>query len=77
MVHARNTSATASPYRSCHQSIGKRSVWRPAAARQAVLRYLGFEVVHIMAQGPGTGHPYTSPARIVGGELVYPADPQA
>lgn len=52
--------------------------WRCHRALIAdVLRYLGFEVIHIMAQGPGTGHPYTSPARIVGGELVYPADPQA
>lgn len=40
-----------------------------------VLRHLGFEVIHILGPGAGTGHPYTSPARIVGGELVYPADP--
>jgi uncharacterized protein (DUF488 family) len=39
-----------------------------------VLLFLGFEVVHIMGEGPGKAHPYTAPARIVAGELVYPAD---
>lgn len=38
-----------------------------------VLRFLGFPVVHILGEGAGTPHPYTAPARIVAGELVYPA----
>jgi uncharacterized protein (DUF488 family) len=38
-----------------------------------VLRYIGIDVVHLVDEGLGTAHPYTSPARIVGGELVYPA----
>lgn len=39
------------------------------------LRFLGFEVVHIMREGAGKPHPYTAPARIVDGELAYPAEP--
>ena len=39
-----------------------------------VLRFLGVEVIHILDEAPGTLHPYTSPARIVEGELAYPAD---
>jgi uncharacterized protein (DUF488 family) len=37
-----------------------------------VLRFLGAEVIHIAGAAAGTPHPYTSPARIVDGELVYP-----
>jgi uncharacterized protein (DUF488 family) len=49
--------------------------WRCHRALIAdVLRYLGVEVVHIMGEEPGKPHPYTSPARIVDGELTYPAD---
>jgi uncharacterized protein (DUF488 family) len=48
--------------------------WRCHRALIAdVLRFLGFEVIHILDAGPGTPHPYTAPARIVAGELVYPA----
>jgi uncharacterized protein (DUF488 family) len=39
-----------------------------------VLRFLGAEVIHIAGVGTGSPHPYTSPARIVEGELVYPPD---
>lgn len=39
-----------------------------------VLRFLGVQVIHILDEGPGTPHPYTSPARIVEGELSYPAE---
>jgi uncharacterized protein (DUF488 family) len=39
-----------------------------------VLRFIGVEVIHIADEGPGTVHPYSSPARIVDGELAYPAD---
>ena len=38
------------------------------------LRFLGFDVVHVMREGAGKPHPYTAPARIVDGELTYPAD---
>jgi uncharacterized protein (DUF488 family) len=49
--------------------------WRCHRALIAdVLRFLGMDVIHIAGEGPGTAHPYTSPARIVHGELVYPAD---
>jgi len=37
-----------------------------------VLRFLGCEVIHIADQKPGKPHPYTAPARVVEGELVYP-----
>lgn len=40
-----------------------------------VLRFLGAEVLHIMGDGAPRPHPYTAPARIVAGELVYPAEP--
>src|SRR3954469_13686457 len=39
-----------------------------------VLRFLGVQVIHIMGKEPGSPHPYTSPARIVEGELSYPAE---
>jgi uncharacterized protein (DUF488 family) len=39
-----------------------------------VLRFIGIEVVHIATERPGTIHPYTSPARILDGELAYPED---
>lgn len=38
------------------------------------LRFLGFEVVHLQREGAGKPHPYTAPARIVDGALVYPAE---
>ena len=31
----------------------------------------GWEVLHIMALGKGTEHPYTSPARVVGDQVFY------
>jgi uncharacterized protein (DUF488 family) len=40
-----------------------------------VLRFIGVDVIHLRDQGAGTPHPYTSPARIVDGELVYPSEP--
>lgn len=39
-----------------------------------VLRYLGAQVLHISDARHTTVHPYTSPARIVDGELSYAAD---
>ena len=49
--------------------------WRCHRALIAdVLRVLGVEVIHLLAEGPGTPHPYTSPARIVDGALSYPAE---
>jgi uncharacterized protein (DUF488 family) len=36
-----------------------------------VLRWLGFEVCHILGVGSSAPHPYTSAARIVGGRLSY------
>ena len=36
-----------------------------------VLRWLGFEVNHILGPGSITTHPYTSAARIVSGRLSY------
>lgn len=38
-----------------------------------VLRFLGVEVLHIASPGPAKPHPYTSPARVCEGELVYPS----
>jgi uncharacterized protein (DUF488 family) len=38
-----------------------------------VLRFIGVEVIHIAHEKPGTVHPYTSPARVIDGQLVYPA----
>ena len=50
--------------------------WRCHRALIAdALRFLGFDVVHVMREGAAKPHPYTAPARIVGGELAYPADP--
>jgi len=37
------------------------------------LRWAGFEVCHIMGPGPTVTHPYTGPARIVAGRLIYAA----
>ena len=49
--------------------------WRCHRALIAdVLRFLGLQVVHIQAERQVALHPYTSPARIVEGELVYPTD---
>jgi uncharacterized protein (DUF488 family) len=49
--------------------------WRCHRALVAdVLRFIGFEVIHIAGEGAGTEHPYTSPARVVDGELVYPVE---
>ena len=39
-----------------------------------VLCVLGHEVRHIAGLGRTTLHPYTSPARLVDGELAYPSD---
>lgn len=45
---------------SCHRSL-----------ISDALKYRGWTVTHIMEIGKGQEHPYTSPARIVAGELVY------
>ncbi len=37
-----------------------------------VLRVRGIEVIHILDATHSTVHPFTSPARIVGGRLTYP-----
>lgn len=37
-----------------------------------VLKLRGIEVVHITGPGRGSVHPYTPPARIIGGRLAYP-----
>lgn len=39
-----------------------------------VLRFIGVQVIHILDEGAGTPHPYTSPARISEGQLTYPAE---
>lgn len=49
--------------------------WR--CHRSMVSDYLklhGWKVMHIMAMGKATEHPYTAPARIVNGELNYEKD---
>lgn len=38
-----------------------------------VLRWLQFEVIHILGPGSTTSHPYTAAARIVSGRLSYSA----
>lgn len=38
-----------------------------------VLRWLEFEVIHIMGPGQTVSHPYTAAARIAGGRLSYSA----
>jgi uncharacterized protein (DUF488 family) len=38
-----------------------------------VLRWLNFEVIHILGPGSSISHPYTPAARIVGGRLSYSA----
>ena len=49
--------------------------WRCHRALIAdVLRHLGAQVLHIADEKPATPHPFTTPARIVDGELLYPAD---
>lgn len=35
------------------------------------LKHQGWAVIHIMGVGKGDEHPYTSPARIIEGKLVY------
>lgn len=48
--------------------------WRCHRALIAdVLRWLKFEVIHIIGPGSTATHPYTSAARIVGGRLSYSA----
>ncbi len=39
------------------------------------LRFTGHAVTHILTEAAGRAHPYTSPVRIVDGELTYPAQP--
>ena len=39
------------------------------------LKVAGWNVVHILARGKTQSHPFTEPARIVGGRLSYPARP--
>ena len=47
--------------------------WRCHRALVAdVLRFLGVEVIHILGRDEVKVHPYTSPARVEGGELSYP-----
>lgn len=49
--------------------------WRCHRALVAdVLCFLGYEVLHIADARPAAPHPYTSPARLLGGELAYPAE---
>ncbi|WP_427911449.1 DUF488 family protein [Ramlibacter sp. MMS24-I3-19] len=49
--------------------------WRCHRALIAdVLRFVGVEVIHLADAGPGTVHPYTSPACVSEGELTYPAE---
>lgn len=38
------------------------------------LKVKGWSVQHIMGIGKGQEHPYTSPARIENGEVVYTAE---
>lgn len=48
--------------------------WRCHRALIAdVLCVLGYPVLHVTGVGAATPHPYTSPARLVEGELSYPA----
>jgi uncharacterized protein (DUF488 family) len=53
--------------------------WRCHRALVAdALRVRGNEVVHVLDAEHATAHPYTSPARIVGGRLTYePDEPEA
>jgi len=49
--------------------------WRCHRALIAdVLRFRGFAVTHILSASQRRPHPYTSPARIVDGQLVYSPD---
>jgi uncharacterized protein (DUF488 family) len=48
--------------------------WRCHRALIAdVLRFTGVEVIHILSKDQEKIHPYTSPARVLDGELTYPA----
>jgi uncharacterized protein (DUF488 family) len=38
-----------------------------------VLRWLEFDVIHILGSGSTVPHPYTAAARVVGGRLSYSA----
>lgn len=38
-----------------------------------VLRWIGFDVTHILGRGATAPHPYTAAARIIGGRLTYGA----
>lgn len=38
-----------------------------------VLRWLAFDVIHILGPGSTAAHPYTAAARVVGGRLSYAA----
>jgi uncharacterized protein (DUF488 family) len=40
------------------------------------LKWKGWTVLHIMAENKSEEHPYTSPARIVNGELTYRKEDQ-
>lgn len=49
--------------------------WRCHRALIAdVLCFVGYQVLHVAGTGPATVHPYTSPARLLEGELAYPAE---
>lgn len=49
--------------------------WRCHRALIAdVLRFTGVEVIHILDEGPGALHTYTSPACVTDDALTYPAD---
>ena len=51
--------------------------WR--CHRSLVSDYLkadGWEVMHIMAVGKASEHPYTAPAKIINGELTYKVPPE-
>lgn len=41
------------------------------------LKVNGWEVLHIMSEKTATEHPYTSPARVVDGQLDYSKEPEA
>ena len=49
--------------------------WRCHRALIAdVMCFLGYDVLHIAGTASPTPHPYTSPARLLDGELTYPAE---
>ncbi len=39
-----------------------------------VLRWIGFDVIHVLGPGSTSRHPYTPAARIIGGRLSYSAE---